>query len=475
MAASIVAMVGLARLPSFFHQLYDPDEAAIAAQAIALRNGGTLYVDAIDRKPPLPAYLYSWSFELFGNTDLRPLHLLAALALAGAAGTLAWDVRRRSGVAAGWWAAALLVGGSVALYPVNAQAANYAHFALLPGTVAIVAARSGTTRGAFTAGVALGIAVLCRQTWVIGVVPAMVAAGVNVGRRGPVAVLAASIATVAATGLFVPFSDFWHWVFASNEGFLLGGVQLAPTLESLWHASWVFAVFHLTLVALVAAAAMVRLRDLGSWRRDADLWLWLATAAVAILAGFRFYGHYWLQAVPPAVALAAPLAARLAGWLRIAAVTGTVVPAVVAVVFAFTPGSFQDRPDPARLATYVDRHSDPQDRILLWGNYPDIYWSADRAPAGAFVQSGFVTGLSGHREAGLGTLGQVTPGARAVFLASLRSHPPALILDTSTAGFDGYRSYPLSVLPGLAAFVDANYRKATTMDAITVYRRADRG
>lgn len=74
LALGIVAMVAVARLPSFVHQLFDGDEAAIAAQAISIRDGGTLYVDSIDRKPPLPPYLYSWSFELFGNTDLRPLH-----------------------------------------------------------------------------------------------------------------------------------------------------------------------------------------------------------------------------------------------------------------------------------------------------------------------------------------------------------------------------------------------------------------
>ncbi|MCU1352558.1 MAG: hypothetical protein JWM05_1767, partial [Acidimicrobiales bacterium] len=101
---AVVALVAFVRLPSLVHQLYDPDEAAIAAQAIAIRDGGTLYVDAVDRKPPLPPYLYAASFWLTGNTDLRPLHALAALGLAGAAVVLALEARRRHGEAAGWWA-----------------------------------------------------------------------------------------------------------------------------------------------------------------------------------------------------------------------------------------------------------------------------------------------------------------------------------------------------------------------------------
>ena len=80
-------------------ELFDPDEAAIAAQAIAVRDGGTLYVEAVDRKPPLPSLIYAAAFDATGSTDLRPLHGLAAAGLVGAALVLAFDARRRWG---GW-------------------------------------------------------------------------------------------------------------------------------------------------------------------------------------------------------------------------------------------------------------------------------------------------------------------------------------------------------------------------------------
>ena len=51
--------------------------------------------------------------------------------------------RRRN---AGWWAAGLLIAGATALQPTDAQAANFAHLALLPGCGAIVAARIGSRR-----------------------------------------------------------------------------------------------------------------------------------------------------------------------------------------------------------------------------------------------------------------------------------------------------------------------------------------
>ena len=94
----VVVVLALAvRTPGYVHELFDPDEAAIASQAISLREGGTLYVDAIDRKPPLPPFLFEASFRLTGSTDLRPLHLVAALGLAGSALVLGLDARRRHG------------------------------------------------------------------------------------------------------------------------------------------------------------------------------------------------------------------------------------------------------------------------------------------------------------------------------------------------------------------------------------------
>lgn len=397
--------------------------------------------------------------------------MVAAVALAGAAFAVALEARRHAGPAASWWAAALLVSGAVAFYPVNAQAANYAHFALLPGAVAMVAARRGTTRAAVLAGVALGLAVLCRQTWAIGLLPAMVAALLNGRRRDPLVLATATVATVAAVGLVVPLSAFWHWTFASNESFLLAGVQLRQVLSVGWHALWLFVVFHLALVALVVAAGWMRLTHRAAWRSDLDLWLWLATGGVAITAGFRFYGHYWLQALPPAVALAAPVAARLGRKLAGVAVGATAVSAAVAVAMAFTPSISHPVLDPGPLAAYVDAHSTSDQRILMWGDYPEIYWSADRAPAGAFVQSGLVTGFSGQRAAGLFTLADVPPGARATFLSSLHLDPPALILDTSTRDLRHYGVYPMSVIPRLAALVLAHYHRVTTIEGIGIYGR----
>jgi hypothetical protein len=398
--ALTVALALLVRVPSYVHQLFDPDEAAIASQAITLREGGTLYIDAIDRKPPLPPFIYELSFRLTGSNDLRPLHLVAALGLAGAGVVLGLDARRRHGSRAGWWAALLTIGGAVAFFPVDAQAANYAHLAFFPGAAAVVWARRGTVVASALAGLALGVAILCRQSWLAGVIPGLVAAwwpsplapdepmapdpaasdreAARLRVRSAIARAAAfgaaTAATVASVGLIVPFSEFWSWTFSGTGGYVLSEVEVGPTLGRFGATVGLFVVFHLTLVAASFAAARGRLLDRAAWRDDIDLWLWVGAGCVAVVAGFRFFGHYWLQVVPAAVVLSAPVLARVRGRLSAWALAGIAVPSALAVAFAFTPSTFRELPDPDPVAAYVRANTLPGESVLIWGNFPEVHW-----------------------------------------------------------------------------------------------------
>ncbi len=467
----MVALVAVLRLPSFVHQLFDPDEAALAAQGISVRDGGTLYVDATDRKPPLVPFLYAASFAATRSTDLRPLHGIAALALVGAALVVAAEARRRDGPEAGWWAAGLCAAGTLAFFPVDGQAANFAHFAILPGAAAIVACRRGRWPTALAGGVFLGIAVLCRQSWIIGVVPATVGAALAGRARHALAAAAGLAATIATVAAVVPFGRFWHWTFAANSGFVLAGAPVGKTAGAFAVTVLTFIALHVTLVALLGAAARRQLGDRSKWRSDADLWLWLITGAVSVVAGFRFFGHYWLQVVPPACLLAAPLAAPLKPFMRRLAVAGMAVPAVAAFAAAWTPATFRHLPSPRRLASYVDAHSRSGQPVMVWGTFPEVYWTADRPPGGGLVHSDFVTGKSGGRPSSPRTIADATPGAYGDLLGQLRRHPPNLILDTSTAGLRGYGAYPIRLFPTLRRFVDHDYVRAAVVDRVVIYRR----
>ena len=44
--------------------------------------------------------------------------------------------------------------------------------------------------------------------------------------------------------------------------------------------------------------------------RDTDLWLWLLSGAASVAIGLRFFGHYYIQLVPPLALLSAGALAR---------------------------------------------------------------------------------------------------------------------------------------------------------------------
>lgn len=472
--AASFGFVALLRLPSFTRQLFDPDEASIASQAITLQHGGRLYVDSIDRKPPVAPEIYRVFFDWFGNT-LIPLHILVAVLLAIGGGVVASDLLRRHGNAAAWWGLALYIGGALAFLPDSGQAANYAHFALLPGTLAVVWARRGTWRWAVLAGLALGVATLCRQTWAIGIVPGALALWwPRRDRRGfaqGCLYVVVAVLTVASAALFFPPSDFWHWTFSSNEGFIASFGSASLVVPSFFGQTGLFVGFHLALAILL----VVRLadRELRSrWGTELDLWVWTLTGGVAAFTGFRFFGHYFLQVLPAPVLLAAPVAATLASgivWRRVLA--GLIaLAAVTAFVFAWMPRTLRSLPDPTPWATYVDAHTTADQSIFVWGNFPEIYWKSDRPTAGDFVSTDFIVGLSGNRAPSPSTLSDTTPGAIPALLKSLTQRPPTLILDTSTAGIRQYQHYPMTVIPRLWQWVQAHYVHVATVDGLSIYR-----
>lgn len=473
LCAGLTMLAVVLRAPTLVSRLFDPDEAAIGVEAMVVRAGGTLYKDIYDRKPPLPPLLYAASFSVTGSTDVRPMRVLVTVLLALCGVLVALECLRRWGPRHAWWGGVLIIAGSMALFPADAGAANWAHFALLPGTAAIIWSRRGTLPSAIAAGVAIGVAILSRQSWLLGVLPACAGVGRSGRWRNIAPLLGAAGLTVATTGLYAPLGSFWQWNVTYIPGFVFAGTGLIVAASRGLASVAGFAGFH---PVVLAAAGVSGALGVSAIRRrvlpaDIDLWLWVATGIAAWAAGFRFFGHYWLQVVPPLVLLAVPVVARWTSRARTMAVAGVAVPALVAWVLLFVPGSFHHRPDPTALANYVRSHTTSADRVFVWGSYPEVLVAADRLPAGGLVHTDFVVGRSGGRNNPAETLASAIPGALDIMLDDLASAPPQLILDTSTAPQLGYSKYPTSLLPDLDRFIHDGYQQVGIVDGVAVWHR----
>ncbi|MYZ41335.1 glycosyltransferase, partial [Streptomyces sp. SID4917] len=111
------------------------------------------------------------------------------------------------------------------------------------------------------------------------------------GRAGLPRLAAGLLLPVLAAALLTDPSGFLFWTLtgsAAYAAFTGSGLHMVSR--------------GLANTALLALACSALLAPLARARRTArsgtaDLWVWLAASAVAVVAGFHFFGHYFLQLV----------------------------------------------------------------------------------------------------------------------------------------------------------------------------------
>ena len=451
------------RLPAFFVDVFNSDETFLATQAQVIRGGGSLYEDATDRKPPLVPYLYAVTFALVGSTALWSIRLVAMLAVALTALLLGSEARRRWGERAGWIAALLFVCASVAFAPQDGQAANFEVFMIPAMTAAVILAARDRPRGA---GFAVALATLAKQTGAATLLPVGYLLWRYRGRRGAQTGLVAFAIPLAIVAVMVGPGDLLFWAVAGNGSYF--GLGSATAYVAGLFAVMTFAFIACNLPILWSVPVAWRTREKGV---DTDLWLWLLSAALSVAVGLRFFGHYYLQLLPPLCLISAGALNRM----RAPFVKATLVVAAAtamgftAVGFALRP--WGDEPRYQGVSAYLKTRVRTKDSVFVWGHLPEIYWASGARPATRFLSSGFYLGDWGGRPPGNRTADVPTPGARVMLMDDLRLHPPLFILDTTPAAIRGSQYHPMSSLHAFDKFVKHGYRYVRTIDGIAVYQR----
>jgi len=467
---SVVALVAVLRIPTFSEKVFNSDEAYLATQAEVLNSGGRLYVDTVDRKPPVVPALYAAVFSVTGTHDLAPVRVLAVLAQAATALLLAAEARRRFGSRrAAWLAALFYVLAASSFFPQDALAANFEVFMLPLMTAAFVLA---TRRHTAASGVALAAATLTKQTAAIAVVPLAMLAWRRRGWRGLVTLGVAFAVPILVVAAIFGFHDFVFWVFTGNGGYLdASGIWGYVLSLGARQTGW----FLFGQLALVVLAVLAWRR----WRDDLDLWMWLASGVVAVVAGLRFFPHYYLQLLPPLVLLAvAGLQTRPAAIRGRVTIVAVVVACCTCAYFLRPAFTFHDTRD-TKLALaagdYLAAHTAPTQRVLVWGQAPEAYWVADRTPSTRFATTGFVTGTSGGRPPWRVGTKYAVPGAWDDFMRDLRAHPPALIADMTTANQRKGSNYPPSRYPRFARYLrEGGWHPVAEVDGVKILAPATR-
>lgn len=473
--AITVGVAVVAHFPALIRKAaLNSDEATIATIARMMRHGQELYTGAVDRKPPGAFTLYRLIEPLFGAWSLTAGRWIALAATVTAMWVLGFEARRRwPGVAP----AAVAVLGIVAFSVLPAEDSRAVGFELLATLPAVGAFVLGARRRFVLAALLLGIAGLFKQPMLLGALPMAVqcltvpvgALAVSWSRRIARLVLAgATTATTVVAGL-APFGlrNALSWFAGTGDKYLSGTRLSTVTIIAL---EQVGSLLGLTMGLFILAAVFW-----GRRRISMDLAVWIIASVIASAIGLRFVLHYFNQLIPALVLLAAPAltAATFAKGAAIVPARAKVArlglvwmagAAVFSMVTVLAPTVFHDIPDVADVVSAIDARTQPGDKIFVWGQAPEIYWSSDRDPATRYPHVGFITGVTPKRP-GVPAYVLAQPGAAEKLLDDLEKNHPVLIVDAAIASVRGGNRYPLATSP-IAAFVAANYCEVDVIDGI---------
>jgi hypothetical protein len=148
--------------------------------------------------------------------------------------------------------------------------------------------------------------------------------------------------------------------------------------------------------------------------------------------------------------------------------------AVIAAGLGFLVRPFNEKAQYKPVSQYLKERAGPEDRILVWGHVPEIYWASGKRPATRFLTSGFLSGWEPGRPGNDANVKDATPGAWELFFEDFATHPPTYILDTAYSDIRGAQYYMIARYSALARIVYRDYDYVETVDGIGIYkRRAD--
>ncbi|MCI0693113.1 glycosyltransferase family 39 protein [candidate division KSB1 bacterium] len=508
----IVLTAIVLRSPAYFNPIIDEDEAWYATAARVINSGGLLYRDAVDLKPPLIFHFYAFSFSIFGD-DLRILHGVTVLWVLATAFVMARITSRLTEQAEAPYLSALLYVLFTPTFVPQALATNGEILMNLPLALSVFwfleserasssspvgFAQTESLRSVLLSGIFCGFAFLFKYqsgillgvllAYLLGIKPWLP------HRRPEKAAFVQSLflfggfvsMLVMLFGLFRYLGNwedfyFWGWqynfIFMSDftwAYFFKRFFDLTPRFVVVWLILWIFG-FAAVKRALRSPREILAGQHL--------VILWLAGSALAVCIGGKFFGHYYIQLLPPLAILAAvSLAAwwRANGkvhyikWRRVAVLVGIFLPPIIYLATNWREEQKRRRGENQyiqNLAMEVQKLSGDGDKIFIWGRIPELYYFSQRLPASRFITCNFVVGMNTYNYNDRAAQYDYAMGPRLLdwLLHDLAVNRPKLIIDTSPQNFRQYGKYPLAEMAPLRDFLQRNYRMAKTIDRMAIY------
>lgn len=475
--ASYVALAGALLAPGLY---FGPtfDAAAFMLVGSGIRTGGMPYRDYWDDKPPGLYLLNALSQAGFPWLDRWLVCWLLTLAFTVVAAIILESLLHPRVGPVMAWAAALVGTFFVACYPM-ALGGGYGESFALPFVLAAVWLLDRTDRRlievAFIGFLLSAACLLSLQS-----APAAVTIGLAAVIEKTIRESSKRMIVLITAGIALPLVALVSlvWGGAGAQAYdLLVRYNVAFYRINGQTQFWARLIIGAYFLAALAPSVVTQIAWWLKKRERVDrvagaCLAWSLVFLGVLVYEHRVFMHYLILMSPPLVIVGAPAFARLwarlrhpeAGLRRNAIVAeGTAVALLLSamVLGAMWPGSslaitnaWHD--DQVAVSSWLKTNTPASATLFVWGDDPEIYLSAGRAPACRFIYLDPMT-----------TEGYWSPQRSAELLASWQSDPPGIVVETpsgvplfgSAAPGDDRRYDALGVL---REFVRDNYRLAYT-------------
>jgi uncharacterized membrane protein len=483
------------------HRFNIDDEGLYSVVAVEHMHGARLYTDVVDRKPPLLYAAYQAVFSVAG-VNMIAIHVASALWTLLTMAGLALAAHRLFGKTAALMAA-ILYGIYSGYGPYTNLAWNGELLTNLPIVWALVVVfwrgNSRLRPGLLGAGALLGAAFLLKQPGAtsalalglylllpsyrrsrgLSILHSLLHAGLlSVGFS---VVLGGMILHLRAQGAL---TDAIYWALQHHdmprgpldaifwERFLVGSTVFVLACFPLWVGT---------------VAALLRIDRMVSWTgfeaERTALRLLIGLAVLGVSASGRFYFHYFLLLLPGLVLAASAAFERILQgtasnepWLLRRRGIPWILGGSAALFFVLHTVGLAKRQTGSESAAYIRVHSEPADRIFVWGENPTIYLESERRSASRYISTFPLTGFPyggvlSYEPTQTDTSHRIVPGSWEILDRELTQHPPRFIVDAESKRkfpFYHWKNYPL-----LAGHMDHHYRRVFDARDGIVYERFD--
>lgn len=475
------------------------DQGVYAWVAHRIMAGGRPYVDAWENHGPAAHLSYALVQAVIGTDPwaLRAFDLLmlamGAVSIFAAVGHLTCPLTRR-------WTALLFafwyLGGT---FYHTAQPDGWVALALVPALLPFVVMRGPHRISDYVvAGTVVGCAGLVKHLYLAFLLVPLLATAYgsmrSVSRRLGALALAGTCPWVAALwwlsqdGALAEYFDI-HFIYASTVYASPFSLDIGSRATGFVRYVTTTPIVAILIAPSVSGALILRRRTSVSMM---PILAWLLLGLSIVLVQNKFFFYHWLLPFPPMAILAAvgfgealvpsmsigkeapqrwPASLLAASLFAVVAFHCLVHPmwetarGVAFVTRMIDANAYADGfgiPGPSRRAAqYIEQHSQPEDRVVIWGLNADILYLGKREPPGRF---GFLTPLV------VGVGSPYTSKYRTEFLESFdREKPIFVIEDRSLSELFG-SSARLEDFHELQVRIARNYREVARFAKLVIWR-----